>query len=89
MSKLKDLLKETDFTKDEWETYRKVQKNYQLQDLEELLDEMLIDGTINAEQFETATQKADLIVEKYDKWLEYDWRTTMKEAVNYILKGDL
>lgn len=89
MNKLEELLEETSFTRDEYEIYRKVMKNYQLQDLEDLLNEMLENGTINEEQFKDATEKADIIIAKYDKWLEYDWESTMKNAINWVVKGVL
>ena len=88
MKNLDELLKETEFTQDEWETYRKVQKNYQLQDLEYLLDEMLELGIINEETYCLAKEKAGIIVAKYDKWLEYDWRETMNTAIDWVVKGD-
>lgn len=88
MDNLKELLEETDFTQDEWETYRKVQKNYQLQDLEYLLDEMLELGTINKETYRLAHEKANIIIAKYDKWLEYDWREAMNTAIDWVVKGD-
>lgn len=87
MNKLEQLLEETNFTKEEFETYRKVQRNYQLSDLEELLNEMLEDGEITQADYNEAIEKADIIVYKYDKWLDYDWRETMKSAIDWILKG--
>lgn len=88
MNKLKELLEKTEYTKDEWETYKKVQKNCQLQDMECLLDEMLEFGSISKEDYSTAKEKAELIISKYDKWFEYDWEETMRNAINWIIKGE-
>lgn len=86
MNKLEELLEETNFTRDEYETYRKVQKHYQLYDMEDLLDEMWKFGKITKKEYETALSKADIIIYKYDKWLDYEWRQTMKDAIDYVLK---
>ena len=88
VNKFEELLQETNFTRDEYEIYEKVKKNYQLQDLKDILDEKLDDGTINKEQYETAINNADIIVYKYDKWLDFDWRETMEYAIDYLLKGE-
>nr|DAK86239.1 MAG TPA: transcription initiation factor [Caudoviricetes sp.] len=89
MNKLDELLEETNFTQEEYQTYRKVQKNYYLYDLQFILNEMLDKGTINEQQFGEALEKADIIVAKYDAWLEYDWESTMKNAINWVVKGAL
>lgn len=87
MNALEKLLKETDFSVLEWETFKKVEKNNQLDDLKFLLDEMLEHGVITQIQYDIACENADWIIEKYNKWLDYDWQTTMKDAINYVLEG--
>lgn len=86
MKNLNKLLEETEFTQDEWETYRKVQKNCQLQDLKYLLDIMLESEDISQEQYETVCENAEAIVEKYNKYDDYDWQINMKDAIYYILE---
>lgn len=86
MKNLNELLEETEFTQDEWETYRKVQKNCQLQDLKYLLDIMLESEDISQEQYETVCENAEAIVEKYNKYDDYDWQINMKDAIYYILE---
>lgn len=86
MNKLEQLIKETDYTQAEWETHRKVETNCQLQDLKYLLDIMLESGDISQEQYTTACENADTIVEKYNKYDDYDWQINMKDAIYYILE---
>ena len=47
---------------------------------------MLESKEISKEQYETACNKAEIIQEKFDKWLDYDWQTTMKDAIDYVLE---
>ena len=86
MTKLEELLEETEFTEDEWRTYKKVDRHNQLEDLKYLLDLMLENNNITQEQYKKACDNADLIQEKYNKWLDYDWQMTMENAINYILE---
>ena len=81
MNKLQELLKETDFTQEEWKTFRKVVKHNQLEDLQYLLDEMLEEEEITQEQYNEAVEEAKWIIERFDSNLEYDWRTTMKYEI--------
>lgn len=85
MSKLDELIKETDYSTEEWKAHQKVVKNCNLWDLHDLLEELLEREDITQEQYDLACENADIIVEKYDKWLDYDWRTTMSDAIDYIL----
>lgn len=87
MNALEKLLKETDFTQEEWQIHKKVERHNQLEDLKYLLDLMLENNDITQEQYNKACDNADLIQEKYDKWLDYDWQMTMKDAINYVLEG--
>lgn len=86
MSKLEQLIKETNYTQAEWETHRKVETNSQLQDLKYLLDIMLESEDISQEQYETVCENAEAIVEKYNKYDDYDWQINMKDAIYYILE---
>lgn len=89
MNALKKLLKETDYSAGEWAIFRKVEKNNQLQDLKYLLDEMLENDELTQTQYDIACENADYIIEKYNKWFDYDWQqTTMLDAINYVLEGE-
>ena len=82
MNKLEELLKETDFTQEEWNTFKKVEKHNQLEDLQYLLDEMLEEEEeITQEQYNEAVEEAKWIIERFDSNLEYDWRTTMEYEI--------
>lgn len=71
MNKLEELIKETDYTQEEWNIHKKVERHNQLEE---------------KEQYEVACNKAEIIQEKFDKWLDYDWQTTMKDAIDYVLE---
>lgn len=86
MNKLEELLKETDYTTEEWQTHQKVEKHCQLCDLEYLLDEMLQENDISQEEYEQLCKNAHVVIEKYNKWLDYEWRETMIDAINYVLE---
>ena len=85
MNNLKQLLEETRPTAEQYKIHKQVQKHYYLDDLQYLLDEMLEENEITQEEYDLACQEAKIIIEKYDKWLDYDWRNTMKEAIKYVL----
>lgn len=86
MNELEELLKKTSYTSEDWKVFMKVQRHNQLEDLKFLLEEMLENEEITKQQYEDATQNAKLIVEKFDKWLEYDWIRTMKDAIYYTIE---
>ena len=88
MTKLEELLKETEFTQEEYEIHRKVVRNNQLEDLLDLLEEMLGNGTISKKNYKLAHERAGIIIAKYDKWLDYEWRETMKNAIDWVVKGE-
>lgn len=88
MNALEKLLKETEFTQEELKIYKKVHTNWRLDGLKFLLDLMLEDNDITQEQYNKACDNVGLIQEKYDKWLNYDWQTTMLDAINYVLEGE-
>ena len=86
MNELEKLIKETDYTQEEWNIHKKVERHNQLEDLKYVLDIMLENKEISKEQYETACKKAEIIQEKFDKWLDYDWQITTKNAINYVLE---
>lgn len=86
MNKLEQLIKETDYTQEEWNIHKKVERHNQLEDLKYLLDLMLENNNITQEQYETVCENAEAIVEKYNKYDDYDWQITMKDAINYVLE---
>lgn len=81
MNKLEELLKETEYSNEEWNTYLKVQKNNQLEDLQFILNEMLENEEISQEQYDEAVGEANWIIEKYNEWVDFDWSLTMKDAI--------
>lgn len=85
---LEKLIEETDYSAGEWAVFRKVEKNNQLQDLKYLLDEMLENGVLTQTQYDIACKNADYIIEKYSKWLDYDWQNTMIDAIKYTIEGE-
>lgn len=87
MNKLEQLIKETDYTQEEWKIHQKVEKNCQLEDLQYLLDLMLEDEDITQEQYDMACENAGTIIEKYDKYDDYDWQATMENAIYSVLWG--
>ena len=85
MNKLEQLIIKTDYTQEEWGIYKKVEKNCQLNDLKYLLDLMLENEDLTQEQYKTACENTDNIIEKYNKYDDYDWQTTMENAIYSIL----
>lgn len=88
MDILKELLQKTSYTSQEWLIFKKVERHNQLEDLQQMINEMLEDKKITLKQAIELHRNAGIIIEKYDKWLDYDWRETMKEAINYILEDN-
>lgn len=87
MKNLEELLKETQPTAEQYNIFKMVQKHYFLSDLEEMLNEMIDNEEITKEEYDTVCENAGLVIEKYDKWLDYDWRDTMKSAISYVLEN--
>ncbi len=88
MTKLEELLEGTEFTKEEYQTYRKVEKHYQLEDLLFVLNDKLRYNAITQEQYDYAVNNADAVIEKYNKWIDYDWFETMECAVSSVIRGE-
>ena len=80
MNKLEELLKETDFTQEEWNTFKKVEKHNQLEDLVYVMDLM----DLTEEEKELIKENADIIIERLDK-VEHDWIEDFKNAIDYVL----
>lgn len=80
MNKLEELLKETDFTQEEWKIFRKVEKHNQLEDLKYVMDLM----DLTEEEKELIKENADIIIERLDK-AEHDWIEDFKNAIDYVI----
>lgn len=83
MNKLEELLKETDFTQEEWRIFRKVEKHNQLEDLEYVMGLM----DLTEEEKELIKENADIIIERLDK-VEHDWIEDFRNAINWVIKGE-
>lgn len=88
MKSLDEILKETEFTEEEYQTFRKVLRHYQAEDLQYRLDDQLDAECITQEQYEEARERADEILERYDKTNEDEWFTYMDNAIDWVV-GDL
>ena len=68
--------------------FRKVKRHYQLEDLQTILSEDAEENydTWNAETHQKIKNKASSIINRYDDFLEYDWRIALKEAIDYVVK---
>lgn len=82
------LLKNTEYTDEEWEIYQKVDKHNKLEDLADTLYDMLLDGSITQDQYRIALDNADYIITLYEKNDNPDWQLTMKEAIRSILNNE-
>lgn len=82
MTKLEELLKETDFTAEEWEIYRKVEKHNRLEDLIYVAQNM----ELTEAERTLVEENADIIVERFDKTEEdSDWFTVMENAIRWVI----
>lgn len=86
-NKLDELIKETDYSAEEWNVFQKVEKNNQLQDLKNTLDEMLTTDRITIKQYDFACENADWIIDKYNDY-ETDWQTAMEEAIYFVTEEE-
>ena len=80
MNKLEELLKETDFTQEEWKIFRKVEKHNKLEDLKYVMDLM----DLTEEEKELIKENSDIIIERLDK-VEHDWIEDFKNAIDYVI----
>ena len=82
MTKLEKLLKETDFTQEEWKIYRKVEKHNRLEDLVYVAQNM----DLTEEELAMVEDNADIIVERFDSTEEDgDWFTVMENAIRWVI----
>lgn len=88
MKNLNEILKQTEFTEEEYQTFRKVLKHYQAEDLQYRLNEKLEYESMTQEQYDIATANAEDIIERYDETNNADWESTMDNAIDWVL-GDL
>lgn len=84
---LEKLLKETDYSAGEWTVFRKVEKNNQLQDLKDTLNEMLATNRITIKQSDYACENADWIIDKYNDY-GTDWQTAMEAAIYFVTEEE-
>lgn len=84
MNKLEQLL-ETTFTDEQIETYNKIKKYNHLLDLKDTLDEILNYDEITQEQYDKAVEDCEIIINRYDDYLYYDWKEVMIDAVWYCI----
>lgn len=88
MKNLDKILKETEFTEDEYQIFRKVLKHYQAEDLQYRLDTKLESEEITQEQYDRAVENAEEIIERYDETNNEDWESVMDNAIDWVV-GDL
>lgn len=88
MKNLDEILEETEFTQEEYQTFRKVLKHYQAEDLQYRLDEKLEYEDLTQEQYDKAVENAENIIERYDETNNADWESIMDNAIDWVI-GDL
>lgn len=76
-------LAETDYNEFEYQVYQKVHRHFQYEDLETVLNDDEVDS-FSSEEIEFYKNNADNIINKYDDCIEYDWRTAMLDAIDYL-----
>lgn len=86
-NKLQEFLSKNKYTQEELNTFRKLEKYFYIEDLLNTLNELLENESITEKEYDLAVENYDIIIEKYGKWLDYDWQSTMEDAINYIIKG--
>ena len=85
MNKLEKLFEETNYTKEEFSTYKKLEKHFALEDLKNTLDDKFANGYITKEDYIFACENADKIVDDYLEWVDADWQEIMAESIDHIL----
>lgn len=86
MNKLEEFLSENKYTQEELNTFRKLEKYFYIEDLLNTLNDLLDNEFITEKEYDLAVENYDTIVEKYGKWLDYDWQSTMEEAIQDTIK---
>lgn len=87
MKNLNEILKETDFTEDEYQIFRKVLKHYQAEDLQYRLDERLECELLSRNKYEEAIENVEEIVERYDDNSNAEWENAMDNAIDWVIGG--
>ena len=87
MKDLNEILKETAFTGEEYQTFRKVLKHYQADDLKYRLDELLDCECLTQERYDEAIENAEDILERYDETCTDEWANTMDNAIDWVIGG--
>ena len=82
MTKLEELLEETDFTQEEWKIYRKVEKHNHLEDLMYVAQNM----DLTEEELAMVEDNADIIVERFESTEENgEWYSIMENAIRWVI----
>ena len=87
MKGLNENMKETEFTEEEYQTFRKVLKHYQAEDLQYRLNELLECDCMTQERYDDATENAEDILERYDETSNEEWENTMDNAIEWVVRG--
>lgn len=87
MKDLNEILRETDFTLEEENIFRKVLRHYQAEDLQTRLDEKLEYESITQEKYDEAVENAEEILERYDETNNDEWFADMDNAIDWVV-GD-
>lgn len=85
MKDLNEILKETDFTEEEYQTFRKVLRHYQAEDLQYRLNTKLENEEITREKYNEAIKNAEEIIERYDETNNEDWESVMDNAIEWVI----
>lgn len=86
MNKLEEFLSENKYTQEELNTFRRLERYFHIEDLLNTLNDLLDSEFITKKEYDLAVENYDTIVEKYGDWLDYDWQSTMEEAIQDTIK---
>lgn len=79
-------LQETDYDDYEYKIYRKCDYHHKYEDLHDFLEEN--NHNLTPKEISLCREKASEIIEKYDDYLEYDWRTALTDAIDFVVRGE-
>lgn len=88
MTKLEELLEETKYSAKEYDTYKKIEKNNNLNDLNSILQRNLRLGKITNEEYNKAIDSCDEILDTYIDNVYSDWMQDMENAINWVIRGE-
>lgn len=83
VDKLAKSLKEKEPSKFEEKIYRKVSEYYRYKDLQTTLEDN--EECYDEKEIAKIRENANRIVQVYDDNLDYDWRTALEEAIDYVI----